>query len=155
MSRLVALFECLIIISLVWSQGILSGTISVWQHVKLSVQICPWDTQACCWDVKQPTNKQSLPPPPPFLSLSVWRQTHIHAQIQIQRWGSNCACTTRIHTRSISSPLREILLWYQTCMYLQIQILSSMNRWAIKSCACTHTHTHTCTRMHTHTYTCT
>ena len=21
-------------------------------------QICPWDTLACCWDVKQPTNKQ-------------------------------------------------------------------------------------------------
>ena len=20
-------------------------------------QICPWDTQACCWDIKQPTNK--------------------------------------------------------------------------------------------------
>ena len=20
-------------------------------------QICPWDTLACCWDVKQPTNK--------------------------------------------------------------------------------------------------
>ena len=29
--------------------------ISVWQHVKLSSQIRPWDTPACCWDVKQPT----------------------------------------------------------------------------------------------------
>ena len=26
---------------------------------KLSEQICPWDTLACYWDVKQPTNKQS------------------------------------------------------------------------------------------------
>ena len=33
----------------------------VWQHVKLSEQIRPWDTLACCWDVKQPTNKQSPP----------------------------------------------------------------------------------------------
>ena len=38
-----------------WSET----SISVWQHVKLSEQIRPWDTLACCWDVKQPTNKQS------------------------------------------------------------------------------------------------
>ena len=31
----------------------------MWQHVKLSEQIRPWDTLACCWDVKQPTNKQT------------------------------------------------------------------------------------------------
>ena len=37
----------------VWS----AASISVWQHVKLSVQIRPWDTLACCWDDKQPTNK--------------------------------------------------------------------------------------------------
>ena len=29
---------------------------SVWQHIKLSEQIRPWDTLACCWDIKQPTN---------------------------------------------------------------------------------------------------
>ena len=34
-------------------------SISVWQHVKLSVQICHWDTLACCWIVKQLTNKQT------------------------------------------------------------------------------------------------
>ena len=37
----------------VWS----ATSISVWQHVKLSEQIRPWDTLACCWDVKQPTNQ--------------------------------------------------------------------------------------------------
>ena len=37
----------------VWS----ATSISVWQHVKLSEQIRPWDTLACCWDVKQPTKK--------------------------------------------------------------------------------------------------
>ena len=52
----------------------------MWQHVKLSVQIRPWDTLACCWDVKQPTNKQTLffsflfffhhPSIPVFLSLT-------------------------------------------------------------------------------------
>ena len=39
----------------VWS----ATSISVWQHVQLSEQTRPWDTLACCWDVKQPTNKQS------------------------------------------------------------------------------------------------
>ena len=28
-------------------------------HVKFSEQIRPWDTLACCWDVKQPTNKKA------------------------------------------------------------------------------------------------
>ena len=32
-------------------------SISVWQQVKLSEQICPWDTLAYCWDIKQPTKK--------------------------------------------------------------------------------------------------
>ena len=32
----------------------------MWQHVKLSEQIRPWDTPAYCWDVKQPTNKHSF-----------------------------------------------------------------------------------------------
>ena len=33
---------------------------SVWQHVKLSEQIRPRDTLACCWDVKQASNQQTL-----------------------------------------------------------------------------------------------
>ena len=44
----------------------------MWQHVKLSEQICPWDTLACCWDVKQPTNKQLL-----LFSFSPSPLTHI------------------------------------------------------------------------------
>ena len=52
----------------------------MWQHVKLSVQIRPWDILACCWDVKQPTNKKIpnrflsstwyFDPPPPPLPLT-------------------------------------------------------------------------------------
>ena len=41
-----------------WKVGS-AASISVWQHVKLSEQICPWDTLACRWDVKQPTNQQT------------------------------------------------------------------------------------------------
>ena len=37
----------------IWS----ATSVKVWQHVKLSQQIHPWDTLACCWDVKQQTNK--------------------------------------------------------------------------------------------------
>ena len=29
---------------------------AMWQRVQLSKQICPWDTQECCWDIKQQTN---------------------------------------------------------------------------------------------------
>ena len=49
-------------VSILWRWKVGSAaSISVWQHVKLSVQIRPWDTLACCWDVKQPTNKHSIP----------------------------------------------------------------------------------------------
>ena len=39
----------------VWS----ATSISVWQHIKLYKQIRPWDTLACCWDTKQPTNNNN------------------------------------------------------------------------------------------------
>ena len=38
----------------IWS----ATSVSVWQHVKLSEQIRPWDTLSCCWDAKQATNKR-------------------------------------------------------------------------------------------------
>ena len=56
----------------------------MWQHVKLSEQVRPRDTLACCWDVKQPTNKQtdtSSPmctpvTPPPLLPTNSGHTTH-------------------------------------------------------------------------------
>ena len=41
-----------------WKVGS-ATSISVWQHVILSVQIYSWDTLACCWDIKQATNQQT------------------------------------------------------------------------------------------------
>ena len=35
-----------------WKVGS-ATSLSVWQHLKLPEQICPWDTLAYCWDVKQ------------------------------------------------------------------------------------------------------
>ena len=45
-----------------WKVGSATST-SVWQHIKLSEQIRPWDTLrlACCWNIKQSTNKQHCP----------------------------------------------------------------------------------------------
>ena len=38
-------------------QKVKSATsILMWEYIHLSKQICPWDTLACCWDTKQPTN---------------------------------------------------------------------------------------------------
>ena len=53
----------------VWS----ATSISVWQHVKLSEQICSWDTLACCWDVKQPTNKTNNP------EKSLWHKQKLNS----------------------------------------------------------------------------
>ena len=61
-------------ISILWLGEVESWSatsISVWQHVKLSEQIGPWDTIACCWDIKQPTNKQTSRPQTWFISQTV------------------------------------------------------------------------------------
>ena len=49
-------------------------SVSVWQHIHLSGQICPIDTLACRWDVKQTTNKQSCVPVKcvPFSVVKSW-----------------------------------------------------------------------------------
>ena len=68
-----------------WKVGS-AASISVWQHVKLSVQIRPWDTLACCWDVKQPTNKHcasraGIPLPrtrTPGSFFSMWQNAYLH-----------------------------------------------------------------------------
>ena len=55
---------------LAWCQYIVTGRdrkfdlqlLSLWQHVQLSEQICPWDALACCWDIKQLTNNKNYSP---------------------------------------------------------------------------------------------
>ena len=59
----------------------------MWQHVKLSEQIRPWDTLACCWDVEQPTNKQPPPPPPqtpPPAAWQTWCACWVWTRVQLQ-----------------------------------------------------------------------
>ena len=54
-----------------WKVGLCNLYLSIVQHVKLSEQIRPWDTLACCGDVKQPTNKQTKLPVAPNHQLPV------------------------------------------------------------------------------------
>ena len=51
-------------VSILWPGEVesLICNFSVCPLVKLSVQIRPWDTLACFWDIKQPTNKQTNRP---------------------------------------------------------------------------------------------
>ena len=37
--------------------------ISMWRHILFSQQICPSDTLACCWDVRQATTNNQHPQP--------------------------------------------------------------------------------------------
>ena len=70
----------------VWS----AASISVWQHVKLSVQIRPWDTLACCWDKKQPTNKQfhvSSSLVCHFLPVAHFIETSVRSVFLWHQWG--------------------------------------------------------------------
>ena len=61
-------------------------------------QICPWDTLACCWDVKQPTNKQAnctfegqrgckncLGTNQSITELIVWRREELRKEA-VDRW---------------------------------------------------------------------
>ena len=57
----------------------------MWQHIKLSVQIRPWDTLACYWDVKQPRNSGQR-----RITETVWNSKsdpqllYQHAQLSLQ-----------------------------------------------------------------------
>ena len=48
----------------------------MWQHAKLSEQIRPWNTLACCWYVKQPTSKQTSQP-------SLWYAHGTHGTVRL------------------------------------------------------------------------
>ena len=52
------------VVGLVGLMSVWSATsISMWQHVQLYPQTCPWDAPACCWDTMQVSNQQFQPFP--------------------------------------------------------------------------------------------
>ena len=64
----------------VWS----ATFISVWQHVKLSEQIHPRDTLACCWYVKRPTNIGYLE-----INGSGFRSVYFQNRLTRQNWANS------------------------------------------------------------------
>ena len=89
----------------VWS----ATSISVWQHIKLSVQIRPWDTLACCWDIKQPTNERTLPLLPKRLqgktlhsseiSIIQLSDAHLGGYLKPEQWFETNRLLTQYHGR--------------------------------------------------------
>ena len=55
----------------------------MWQHVHLSEQIRPWDTLACCWDVKQASNQQlSRPTGSAHQRQTTWLTVELYSAIK-------------------------------------------------------------------------
>ena len=79
-----------------------SSSISVWQHVNLSEQIGPWDTLACCWDVKQQ-------------SLEFIRVTRILAETKMENRGKSIFSVEKINKHFFFFPMKIKMmdLWTQ------------------------------------------
>ena len=77
----------------VWS----ATCISVWQHVKLSEQIRPWDTLACCWDVKQPTNQPTPTLVRQGLLWHLWALVCFHCGVTCALVAESTHCVTLWH----------------------------------------------------------
>ena len=66
----------------------------MWQHVKLSEQICPWNTLACCCDVKkQPANYRQTILGFAHLAASSVTPLLLHARVVPE--------STRLHARTL------------------------------------------------------
>ena len=96
----------------VWS----AASISVWQQVKLSEQIRPWDTLANCWEVtqstKQPANKQTNAPCV-YVSCST-----LSISLSLRRLSSTAGCSCQ------SKP------------YIVVCLMLSCSRWFPLSLRC-------------------
>ena len=81
-------------------KALFTSYISVWQHLQLFKQICPWDAHfACYWHVKRSRNDNlppPLPPPPTHTSLPL---SFFHSYKWFQ-------CTGKSNTSPSSSALR-------------------------------------------------
>ena len=81
-------------------------SISLWQHVKLSEQIRPWYTLACCWDVKQPTKKQT---PQTNSKDSVTFTMHMMG------WGGNVLYTASTNWVTVDTYSDSLSSWRNRC----------------------------------------
>ena len=103
-------------VSTLWLGEISATSISVWQHVQMCKQIRPWVTQACCWDVKQPTNNHH----PGIRSV---RDQHIITTEHSDCW-QNCVTPATWNTVFVLAQLSAGLLNGQASGNLSIQFTS-------------------------------
>ena len=117
----------------------------MWQHVKLSEQIRPCDTLACCWDVKQPTNKQTnFCGVLAFLSATCvvgWQSSVVDVDLfQVLLCVSRCltdrplSCVTQIDYR-----MGLLVGWLVACFMSQQHPGASQGRICSNKCTCRHT----------------
>ena len=78
------------------------------------VQICPWDTLACCWDVKQPTNKQQLLAYEPWIFSLCVRCSAPSCWTNMAAWYAvvyhhveSCFTVAELVTRKLRTPRRR------------------------------------------------
>ena len=92
----------------VWQKVWSATSISVWQHVRLSEQIRPWDTFALCYDVKQPTNKHWSTNIEQVSLISASVETSLLATTvvcaMINHWCSQHPCQTPDAMESVPEP---------------------------------------------------
>ena len=96
----------------------------------------PWDTLGCCWDVKQPTNKQTnhcLCLTDPFtciVSKTFFHQYHfLKVKVQLPVW--------RLVTNTKCSPIRwsSRLGWRIIIVIIMSVFLERFSTWNMLSCA--------------------
>ena len=58
----------------------------MWQHTKLSEQISPQDTLACCWDVKQPTNNNNNKSSVDRVRVHMYGYCQLHDALMWDMW---------------------------------------------------------------------
>ena len=138
----------------------------MWQHVKLSVQIRPWDTLACCWDDKQPTNKQLWQG-----NHSEWtwnretkHATYVSVRIGMCIWhyGHTCLYIGYVYGHKpaylfvclCTHICVFIGMWAWVCLFIYIFICVHAKLY-IYVCRPAHLHKYECSCTFIHIYTCT
>ena len=104
-----------------WKVGS-ATSISVLQHVKLSEQIRPWDTLACCWDVKQPTNKLL-----PLATPNIAPQTFLPS---LHLFCSSLDCILHLEGVALCQFFTVLCCPYLFCSLLSQGVISSTMFWS-------------------------
>ena len=97
-------------------------------------QIHPWDTLACCWDVKQPTNKQTsvsilwLGEIARFIQICNFFpvQQHVKLSKQIHLWATLCLlfeCLNSQETQFVKQKCQLCMFGFNVCIDSKAQVI--------------------------------